>query len=371
MILALKPLTAPKKTYGERLSYVDLGFDQTLPWIFIVADVDQCIIGADFLSNYDITVRPRTKQLTHVPSGSTVIAKGIDTLRLSPVRDDFDVPYFVNKLLDKYPDLTSGFVASTPVKHNVVHRIKVDPRQQPLCTKPRRLGPNGSEAVSEAIQKMLQDGTLRESSSPWSSALHYVPKRSGSWRFVGDYKRLNSGTKKDSYSLPYLKDFANKLYNHKVFSTVDLRDAYHQIPIAEEDIEKTALATPFGNFEYTRMSFGLCGAAQTFQRFIDGVMRNLKATNAADASETRKVTSFSYIDILIASRNEQEHREDLEALFERLDSYGLKINLNKCTFNVPSLTFLGHHISAKGTSPMNSKVQAIAEYEKPHTVQSL
>ena len=219
---------------------------------------------------------------------------------------------------------------------------------------------------------MLQDGTLRESSSPWSSALHYVPKRSGSWRFVGDYKRLNSVTKKDSYSLPYLKDFANKLHNHKVFSTVDLRDAYHQIPIAEEDIEKTALATPFGNFEYTRMSFGLCGAAQTFQRFIDGVMRNLKATNAADASETRKVTSFSYIDdILIASRNEQEHREDLEALFKRLDSYGLKINLNKCTFNVPSLTFLGHHISAKGTSPMHSKVRAIAEYEKPHTVQSL
>ena len=123
--------------------------------------------------------------------------------------------------------------------------------------------------------------------------------------------------------------------------------------------KKTAICTPYGNFQYKRMPFGLCGAAQTFQRFIDKVTRNLTVPAQDPLSPPRKVNHFAYIDdILVASRNEKEHQEDLAALFQRLDDYGLKLNLDKCKFGVPQLSFLGHEITQHGTKPMPAKVQA-------------
>ena len=92
------------------------------------------------------------------------------------------------------------------------------------------------ESAQDIIQKLLSDGTIRPSSSPWASPLHMVPKKSSDWRLVGDFRLLNSKTKKDSYSLPYLHDFSCNFYGREVFSTIDLRDAFHQIPIHEDDI---------------------------------------------------------------------------------------------------------------------------------------
>ena len=117
------------------------------------------------------------------------------------------------------------------------------------------------------------------------------------------------------------------------------------------------------------MSFGLCGAAQSFQRFVDSVLRNLTVqTNEGE----RKVSFFAYIDdILIASKNEHEHIEDLHALFTRLQEYGLHINLKKCSFLQPQLEFLGHNINTSGISLLSSKVQAIRDFHKPVTLKDL
>ncbi|GFV29667.1 hypothetical protein TNCV_330331 [Trichonephila clavipes] len=113
------------------------------------------------------------------------------------------------------------------------------------------------------------------------------------------------------------------------------------------DIHKTAICTPFGLFDSTRMQFGLCNAASTFQRFIDEVTRGLKGV-------------YAFIDdILIASQNIQEHTTNLRALFERLDYYGLTIKPSKCTFGVDSLKFLGFQVSSEGISPLPDRVNAI------------
>ena len=124
---------------------------------------------------------------------------------------------------------------------------------------------------------MLEDGTIPPSCrlQPMGQPHPYGTKKSSDWRIVGDYSNLNLKTKRDNYPLPYLNDFSIKLYDHNYISCIDLKDAFHQIPIVPEDIEKSDLVTSFGSFEFTRRSFGLFRAAQTFQRFIDSALRNL------------------------------------------------------------------------------------------------
>lgn len=356
------------KTYGERLLFVDIGFPEFLPWKFTVADVKNPIIGNDFLRNHDISIHLRKQLLTQNATNTTVAAQLTECPSLLPIVCNLDfIPNEIEKLLIQFPDITKEDNSSASVKHNFVHRIITE--GPPIATRPRRLNPTVQEAAESIIQKHLMDDTVRPSSSPWSSPIHMVPKKANDWRLVGDYRTLNAVTKKNSYPMRYINDFSARLNGNKVFSCIDLRDAFHQIPIADEDIEKTALSTPFGLFEFTRMSFGLCGAAQTFQSFIDEILRNL--TVKYEGFE-RKVTFFAYIDdILVASKSEKEHLEDLEALFTVLDQNGLRINLKKCTFLEEEINFLGHRITTKGTLPHPSKVEAIRDFQKPSTIKDL
>ncbi|GFV70917.1 retrovirus-related Pol polyprotein from transposon 297 [Trichonephila clavipes] len=214
------------------------------------------------------------------------------------------------------------------------------------------------DAVKVEFEFLLAQGIIRPSKSPWSSPLHVVPKSDSTVRPVGDYRQLNSVTEFDSYPMPYLNDFAHALHG-KIFSKIDIFKAFHQIPIAECDIPKTAVTTPWGLYEYTHLCFGLVNAPQTFMRFMHEVVRGLPFC-------------FVYLDdILCYSENAEEHRSHLRTIFQRLSSYGLKLNISKCVFDVTELIFLGHLITPDGIKPLPDKVQAVLDYKQPETVGSL
>ncbi|CAB0028071.1 unnamed protein product [Trichogramma brassicae] len=147
-------------------------------------------------------------------------------------------------------------IQNLPVKHSIVTS------GPPVAERPRRLTGERLAAAKEAFDDLLKKGIIRPSNSQWASPLHLVPKSNSTWRVTGDYRRLNACTVPDMYPLPIIEDLLQESPGN-VFSTVDLQKAFYQIPVAEEDIEKTAVTTPFGLFEFLGTSLGLRNSAQS------------------------------------------------------------------------------------------------------------
>ena len=176
------------------------------------------------------------------------------------------------------------------------------------------------QAARAEFEQMEKDSIVRCSTSPWASPLHMEAKKDdGSWQPCGDFRRLNLVKEPDRYPLPNMLDFTDRLSGCTVFSKIDLRKGYWQVPVHKDDIAKTAVITPFGLFEFLVMAFGLCNAGSSFQCMMDSVICSLTFV-------------FCYLDDLrVASRSPEEHIIHLSILFQRLREFGLVINLEKKT----------------------------------------
>jgi len=294
---------------------------------FIVTNTKP-ILGADFMTKYSLVldmknnkiIDPFTRKIGHL-SHCNLESICFTVLGSKSVSDN---------VLKKFPQLLEVPNYSIFPDTNISHSILT--HGPPKFCKPRPLPPAKLAIAKREFDTLLELKIVRPSSSPWASPLHMVPKQDGSWRPCGDYRRLNSVTIPDRYPVPNLQNFHNELKGSNYFSKIDLVKAYHFIPVQEEDIEKTAICTPFGSFEYLRLPFGLRNAAGTFQRFIDSKLRDLPHC-------------IAYLDdILIFSPTKEAHESHINTILDRLNSTGLKVKVSKCEFMKESLEFLGYQI---------------------------
>lgn len=337
------------KTYGETRKTLNISLRRPLAWDFVLANVSHPIIGADFLFHHSILVDLKGRQLVDGLTGLTSRAN----LARSTAPSVFAVPQgeWYYELLQKYPKVTRPSSVLQEPRHNVEHVIET--KGPPVTAKARRLPPDRYNAAKKEFLRMVEEGVCRPSKSSWASPLHIVKKNDGNIRPCGDYRRLNAQTLPDRYNIPNILDMSMILHEKTIFSKLDLNRAYFQIPVAEKDIPKTAIITPFGLFEFLRMCFGLKNAAPSFQRLMDQIFRDLPYV-------------YVYIDdFLIASKDEAEHREHLEEVFRRLNDNGITINPAKCVFCKPEIEFLSYRVNKEGLSPTAKKMEEISAFQRP------
>ena len=324
---------------------------------FYVADVTEPILGADFFVANRLCIDLHGKQLVSLDDLSTITAKVTDRCP-TPTQLHVSRVNVFDDILGEFPEvLVPRFQPSDINKHGVELHIITD--GPPLYSKPRRVNADKLAVAKAEFAEMEALGIIRRSNSPWSSPLHIAPKPNGGWRPCGDYRRLNDITVDDRYPLPHIQDFNGHLGGCCIFSKIDLVRGYHQIPIREDDVPKTAVVTPFGLFEFLRMPFGLKNAAQAFQRLMDGILRGVPF-------------AFVYLDdILVASPTEASHADHLRQVLRLLSDNGLVVNRAKCVFGVEELDYLGHRVTKQGILPLQARVEAVRDYPTPDSKKSL
>lgn len=189
---------------------------------------------------------------------------------------------------------------------------------------------------------MLTKGVVRASTSAWSSpVVLVVHKRDGSWWLCVDFRKLDAITKKDVQPLPRMDGIMDTLQGSQFFTMLDLASGYWQVPIKEQDKEKTAFSTGYGLYEFNVLPFDLCNDLATFQRTINKVLAN----------QLWK-TCLAYLDdIIVFSRTSEEHLRDLREIFQSLDNARLKFQPSKCHIAFNSIRYLGHIIDEKTIWP--------------------
>ena len=268
------------------------------------------------------------------------------------------LPAYLNDLRDCFSEKASN---QLPPPRSYDHKIHLE-GEAPLGYSPLY---NQSTVELKATKQYLIDnldkGFIEPSQAPYASPVLFVKKPNGSLRFCIDYRKLNALTKKDRYPLPLIDETLARISSAKVFTKLDIRQAFHRIRMDPNSEELTTFRTRYGAYKCKVLPFGLTNGPATYQRYMNDVL-------------------FDYLDdfctaylddILIYSDNELEHTDHVRKVLLRLRTAGLQADILKCEFGVTRTKYLGFIISTKGVEVDPEKVQVVHDWKEPRTVKGI
>jgi len=303
------------------------------------------VIGADFCAAFNLELKFTSNKINICPIKADV---SIDSTDHSEV-------LILNQMIDAFKTLSTDSTSRTTI---MLHHIDTG-SAQPFRLRQYPFSPAMLRHLYAELDRMLSEGVVEPSDSPWCSPVLLVKKKSGDFRFCFDGRKLNQVTVKDAYPLPRIDHILDRLRDAKYLSTIDLRQAFWQIPLDSESKPKTAFAIPGrGLFNFTVLPFGLANSPKVMQRMIDKIF-----------GPELEPFIFCYIDdIVISTSSFEKHIEVLSEVFRRLKTANLTINFDKCHFCKPSLKYLGYVVDKDGLHTDPEKVAAVSDYPLPTTV---
>jgi len=334
-------------------------FTDSVTFSLIENLTSDAILGMDLLMRWNAIVNIPQKKVFFKYGNSVQDEQATTKKELCSLQDiqpaqKVILKQFLEKELPMF-DLVQG-----PTK-NVSHRIRLK-EDTPIKQRYRPLNPAMQQVVNRELDKMLAEGVVEPSNSPWSSPIVIVPKKNNEYRFCVDYRKVNSVSLKDSYPLPYINAILDKLRKAKFISTLDLKSGYWQVPLIPDSKPITAFTVPNrGLFQFNVMPFGLHSAPATFQRLLDSII-----------GPELEPCAFAYLDdIIVLGSSFDEHLQNLKMVFQKLRQANLRINPDKCKFGRSELKYLGHVVSKNGIGTDPEKVRAIEEFSAPKTLKQL
>ena len=244
----------------------------------------------------------------------------------------------------------------------IQHCLNVDLEKKPVQQRGRVFASEWNKAVMDKVNKFLVANFIGEVYYPkWLANIVMVKKANGKWRMCVDFTNLNNAYPNDSLPLSRIDQLVDSTVGYKLLTFMDTFSRYNQIQMAEEDHEKTAFITSQGLYCYKVMPFGLKNARASYQRLVNQMFNKQIGRNVE-----------VYVDdILVKSKEEEDHLDDLKETFNTLRQYSMKLNPSKCAFGVSSGKFLRFMVSQRGIEANPEKVRAILEMSSPKTIKKV
>jgi len=261
-------------------------------------------------------------------------------------------------VVSAFPSVFSPPSALPPSRPSSDYRIVLDPNRRPDRPRPPyKLSDAELVELRRQLDLLLARGWITPTSfSSHACPVFFVKKKDGSLRLVVDWRPLNKLTIPNAYPLPDINRVLSSLHGASVFSTIDLAQSFHQLRTHPDSARHTVMTTAHGLFRWNVLSFGQTDAPAACQALLDRVLRGLPFAKA-------------YLDdIVIFSKSIAEHAAHVRAVLQRLKDYQLHANVAKCHFAYPSITFLGHVVSADGVRPDPDKLRAVQDWPAPTSV---
>jgi len=260
------------------------------------------------------------------------------------------------EVLMEFQDVFSNSEMDLGCMKGVKHHIDTG-AARPVAERMRRTPLGFADEERAHLELMLKNGIIRPSMSAWASAPVLVRKRDGSVRYCTDFRKLNEVTVKDKFPLPLIEDCLAALSGAAYFCSLDMTSAYWQIEIAEEDTNKTAFITKYGQFEYVRLPFGLCNSPATFQRAVQSALQGFAWDSV-----------LVYLDdCVVLGPTFEQTVDNLHQVLTRIRGANLKLKPRKCFLFQTEMTFLGKRVTADGIGLNPNNVEAVKEWPVPTT----